>query len=94
MEPHKNIRFICQKCGLHPDPVYASMPPVSFIGKFCKVAFPCPDGRNEYMWVEVFGFAESTDQELRGRLNNEPLFADVKNGDVIEFNRAEIIAIL
>lgn len=75
-----------------PDPKFLKQTPNSLIGKYCKIAFPHKNNpqRKEYMWVK----ATDTDDEceLKGVLNNDPLFAtQVKCGDVIKFNRKEII---
>ena len=94
MEPMRNIAFLCPKHRRHPDPKYMESTPAWFIDKFCKLSFPCPDGRNENMWVKTIGFAESGDQELRGVLNNDPIFADIKCGDMVEFCRSEIIEVI
>ena len=94
-ENPRNIGRVCDKCAkerLQPNPMYRQVPLYGFIGNFCKLAFPAPDGRQEYMWVEVTGKAQTEGEELRGHLNNDPVIAtEFKDGDIIEFSRSEII---
>lgn len=95
MENPDNIRLLCPHHGLKPNPVYASFPLASLQGRYCKLAFPCPDGNNEYMWVLVFDTAETEGEELRGTLDNDSVKAtDFHCGDTIEFSRSEIIEVL
>lgn len=95
-EDPRNIRLRCSQHKLNPNPVYADMPFDQFIGNYCKLAFPQPDGKhNEYMWVIVTGMAETEGEELRGQLDNDPVKAtQFKSGDLIEFSRNEVIELL
>jgi len=67
------------------------VPVVDFMGKHCKLAFPCPDGGKEYMWVKV---VQITDEELVGELDNDPVKADVKCGQFFAFTRDEVIEVI
>jgi hypothetical protein len=94
-EPSSNIGLVCKDCAEHrlsPNPMFFELIPSSLIGRYCKLAFPCRDGRNEYMWVLVTGLGEK--EELVGTLNNSPLIFDADCGDVFEFNRSEIIDVI
>lgn len=97
-EDPRNIGRVCGKCAqehLQPNPMFLKVPLYGFIGNYCKLAFPCPDGRKEYMWVEVTGEATTPGEELRGVLSNDPVQAvEFRCGDVIEFSRREIIALV
>lgn len=88
MESPANIG-ICET--KQPNPKFGNLPIHSFFGKYCKLGFICPNGRNEYMWVLVKGKAKHKSEELRGVLNNDPIFAQYTCGDVFEFKRSEII---
>ena len=91
-ESMRNIRFVE---GLNPNPKYKKETPIWFVEKYCKLAFPCPDGRSEYMWVKVGGFAKNSTYELCGSLNNDPVYAtNFQDGDEVEFNRDEIIDVI
>lgn len=93
-EPIENIRPVCGEC-MKPNPQYLEKPPEWFLGKFCKVAFPCTDGRNEYMWIEVDGLYDGEgDEEITGVLNNDPLYAEFTCGDRVAVGRNEIIEVL
>jgi uncharacterized protein YegJ (DUF2314 family) len=91
-----NMRLICEHHRPSPNPIYNDVPLEQFQGRYCKLAFPQEDGEHfEYMWVEVVGFAESEDEELRGKLDNDPVQAlQFKIGDLVEFSRNEIIEVL
>lgn len=94
-EPSSNIGLVCQDCAtrrLSPNPMFFDLALTSLIGKYCKLAFPHHDGRNEYMWVQVTDLGQQ--DELVGNLNNDPVIVDLECGDIIEFNRNEIIDII
>jgi hypothetical protein len=66
------------------------MAPQEFVGKLCKMAFPCEDTK-EHMWVRCVGEAEKEGEELRGRLDSHPLFVPgLRHGDWVEFSRSDI----
>jgi hypothetical protein len=92
MEPLSNIGFVCDACARKPDPQFLTVPLEKFLGKYCKLAVPTPQGNHEYMWFIVTGLAEHPDEELRGELNNDPIYAEYLCGDIVEFSRKEIIA--
>lgn len=98
MEHPSNIALVCPNCAKKPNPKFKEMPLDFFRKKYCKLAFPCPDGRNEYMWVHVVRCAKNgkskTGHELLGVLDNTPIFAEFNRGDQFEFNRDEIIEVL
>ena len=93
-EPLSNMRLICDHHRLSPNPTYSNLPVEHFMGKYCKLAFPQPEGEYyEYMWVQVIGLAETPEEELRGILDNDPVKAtQFTCGDLVEFRRNEIIA--
>ncbi len=84
--------------GRHrPDPgaIFSTMPVGSFFGKHVKLAVPFGCGKHiEHMWFLVLGPAEHEDEELRGQLDNTPLYAEMKEGDLVEFKRNEIETVL
>lgn len=91
-EPQNNIRFRCDLHKSHPDPVYAEMPFDFFIGKYCKLSFPAPEGKHELMWVKVEKVEEIEGKMmLVGILDNDPtLVTNYKYGDGVGFEREEI----
>ena len=95
MESPNNWGFVCPKHRPKHDPIWDGMPLADFMDRFCKLAFPCPNGDKEYMWVKVTGLAETEGEELGGTLNNDPIKAtDFQNGDRIEFSRSEILGLM
>lgn len=91
-EPLSNIGLPCEKHAPKPDSELAKKPPESFIGKHVKIGFPFGDRtRLEHMWVKVF---EVTEEGLKGTLNNDPLYADLRDGDLVEFTLDEIEEVL
>lgn len=93
-EPLSNVGFVCDKHARKPDPKFLELPLEWFLGKFCQLGVPMPNGRNENMWFKVLGLAEHPSEELRGELNNDPLFVDMTCGDLVEFSRKEILQVM
>lgn len=93
-EPLSNVGFLCGQHARKPDPKFLDFPMDWFIGKFCQLGVPMPNGKNENMWFKVLGLAEAPGEELRGELNNDPLFVDMKCGDLVEFSRKEILQVM
>ena len=93
-QEHGNIGWVCPNHAPKPDPQYLDKPLQWFVGKNCKLGFPT--GRKEapfleFMWVYVTGHQ---DNELTGRLNNDPAFVtDYVDGDGVGFERNEICAV-
>ena len=86
--------MICDGCvqAMMPTAAELARPPQWFIGQYVQLAFPIPNtNKNERMWVKVIGLAETEGEELRGELNNNPLFVPVAHGDLFEFKRSEIV---
>ncbi len=94
MEHPANIGFRCKKHQKKPDPQYAKKPIKWFLGKHCQLSFPCPGKRKELMWVLVTGPSQAKGEELRGTLNNDPVYAEIRCGDEVEFSRKEILEVL
>lgn len=94
LENPANIKPVCKRHLKKPDPRFLKIPKKWFIGKFCKLAFPAPNGRKELMWVNVIKLAKFKFEELCGVLNNDPVLSDFSCGDIIEFSRREIIEVL
>lgn len=94
-EDPRNIHLVCSDCAeqrLRPNPIFITIPVKQFLGRFCKLAFPCPDGCKEYMWVKVVQITELN--ELVGELDNDPAEADVKRGQYFSFTRDEVIQVM
>lgn len=92
MEDPSNIGFVCNEHAPKATGQYVGKPLSYFKGKFVKLGFPCSEehGGKEHMWVKVLGEVEGEPEELAGHLNNDPLFADFQNGDLVLFDRVEI----
>lgn len=90
-----NVAFLCSDCGRKPDPKFADVPIETYLGGtvFCQLGVKCPDGRQENLWFKVIGRAEHEGEELRGELNNHPLYAEMTYGDLVEFSRKEILQV-
>lgn len=88
-----NVGTRCQHQKLRPDPIFLEYEPGWFIGKFCKLAFPCGHNDEEYMWVQVQCLATNEGEEIRGVLSNDPLHAEFECGTLIEFSRNEILEV-
>ena len=96
-----NIGIVCPKCVETRKMVTAATqrPVDAFMGHYVKLGFPCQmpatatrEARAgvEHMWVEVIGIAEHPEEELQGRLANDPVYCDCLCGDIVEFSRHEI----
>ena len=96
MENPANIRNVCPTHAPKPNPKFASMPTNYFIGKYCKLGFPVPEGcgpTHEHMWIKVTG--PGKEKELRGNLDNTPFYLDdICLGEKVEFDRNEIEDVL
>ena len=89
-EPMSNIGFVCAehapKAGGFTD-----IAPEKFIGIFVKRAFSCPNGMIEHMWVKIEEVRTIGDEPvLIGHLSQDPVYAELKDGDMCEVRRAEI----
>lgn len=97
MEPFWNIGRTCKEHGAKPNPVLASKAvkdPKGLVGKHVKMGFDAPvlgTDCKEHMWVKVGSFKQSEGQlTFSGRLDNDPIYCDMKDGDEVEFTADEI----
>jgi hypothetical protein len=103
-EPLENIVAICSKCVEKKCAGgFTNTSHNELIGKFAKLAFPTSQKPAEIpsnihwpnferMWVKI---SSSVDGELRGTLDNDPIFVfDLENGSEIGFTANEIIEIM
>ena len=87
-----NIGGVCEKHAPKPNPKFAQIPVEQFLGKFCKLAV-VESHATEFMWFNVISLAEHEGQELKGQCYNYPVKVSMRWGDLVEFNRSEIIDI-
>ena len=93
----EDVTLLCPKCAPKPDPRIKKEPLHEFVGKLCKMAFPCEVGQvtTEHMWVRCVGAAKKEGEELRGKLDNDPvLVTELRRGDWVEFSRSDIEAVI
>lgn len=95
-EHPSNIGHVCSGCAPKPGG-FGDLSPASFVGKTVKLGFPT--GRKgspqiEHMWVEVTEVIEMAGRPaLRGKLDNDPMFAPGECGDIVNFTPDEIEAV-
>lgn len=63
----------------------AGLPPGEVL--LVKAPFPAPDGRREWMWVEVIEWKED---RISGTLQNEPVYVELKAGQRVQVSAAEV----
>lgn len=95
-----NIGIVCSKHSVPNPTLVEGLTAKDLIGWFVKLAFPLPQKppdhkgmwpQTELMWVMVTG---GEGNNCIGELNNEPLFADIKCGDRVEFSLGEVVQLL
>lgn len=95
-EPDRNFGYVCKKHAPKPNPIYTTVKPDEFIGKYVKLGFDTglPEGlpQLEHMWVFVLALAPpETDCQLMGNLNNDPQWIPgLKDGARVLFTLNEI----
>lgn len=90
-EPINNIGYVCSEHAPKAGK-YIGQDPKAFIGKFVKLAFDDRHGKTkEHMWVKVVDFYDESKGELRGVLDNDPVYdVGYECGDELAFEVHEI----
>lgn len=90
-ESLNNIGYVCPNHAPKSGK-YVGQDPKTFIGKYVKLAFDDRNGKmKEHMWVKVVGFHDEQKGELRGVLDNDPVFeVGYVCGDELAFEVHEI----
>jgi len=95
MEDPSNIGFRCPK--QRPDLAVFQETQKVVSWQILQTVVPMPKNPrkvNETMWIVITSFAESKQEELRGTLQNDPVFDICNCGDKVEFSRNEILEVL
>lgn len=93
-ENPRNLIFRCDKHRLKPIGVTADTPLVGcYVKKVFEADSPNRPARvmTETMWVLV---TEQRGAKLKGTLNNDPIFCNLKDGDEVELDVSEIVEII
>lgn len=99
-KPPGNIRRVCAECAPKPVAAFSRRPLKWFWGKLVKLGFPVKGEYGptvEHMWVEVVRSVlpdelgkRTPKVELIGKLDNDPIYADMQRGEYVAFHRKEV----
>jgi uncharacterized protein YegJ (DUF2314 family) len=64
----------------------------SIVGRYVKKAFS-KDGRIEHLWIRITGANENS-RTLVGKVDNDPIYVDLKDGDEVVVHSDEIEQVL
>lgn len=96
-EPLSNIGMTCVKHSPKPDKRYFKKPFIWFVNKHVKLGFRTglKNPSKEHMWVMVTGkIREKNKTRLIGYLDNDPFFCNLKNGDIVNFDRTDVEVVM
>lgn len=88
-EPESNIGRVCPDCAPKAGG-FENVPPEKFVGIHVKKGFDCPNGITEHMWVFITKVCPDNPKALYGNLNQDPVYSELKDGDLCRVLLSEI----